>query len=152
MILRSATSLLFFPFDRIRQPSAYKPPFIHRLDMPLLVLRAPLVSTNTACNGAAPPVVAAAAATEHSDGLLFDDLVLGHGDDDDVNNKAEADGDDAPTVKLDWLRSQIIGAEAEFASPFGTRRITYADHTASGRCLRFVEEFVNRNVLPFYGE
>ncbi|CAD6236952.1 unnamed protein product [Miscanthus lutarioriparius] len=110
----------------------------------------PLVSTDNVSTGAASPVaVPAAAAAEHSDGLLFDGLVLGHGDD--VNNKAEADYDDASTEKLEWLRSQIIGAEAEFASPFGIRRITYADHTASGRCLRFVEEFVTRNVLPFYG-
>lgn len=119
--------------------------------MPLLVLRVPLASTNntSTCSGAAPPVAVAPAA-EHSDALLFDGLALGHGDD--VDDKAEADRDDAATVKLEWLRSQIIGAEAEFASPFGTRRITYADHTASGRCLRFVEEFVLRNVLPFYGE
>jgi len=39
-----------------------KPPFIHRLDMPLLVLRVPLVSTNNVCTGAASPVAAAAAA------------------------------------------------------------------------------------------
>lgn len=122
--------------------------------MPLLVLSVPHVSTdNVSTGGAASPVAVppAAAAREHSDGLLFDDLVLGHGGDVD-NKEAEADNDDARAEKLEWLRSQIIGAEAEFASPFGTRRITYADHTASGRCLRFVEEFVARNVLPFYGE
>lgn len=60
---------------------------------------------------------------------------------------ADADNDS----KLDWLRSQIIGAEVEFDSPFGRRRITYSDHTASGRFLRFVEEFLLQNVLPFYG-
>ncbi|KAJ6842843.1 uncharacterized protein M6B38_298860 [Iris pallida] len=51
----------------------------------------------------------------------------------------------------EWLRSQIVGAEAEFESPFGRRRITYSDHTASGRFLRFVEELIARDVLPFYG-
>ncbi|XP_010255725.1 PREDICTED: uncharacterized protein LOC104596336 isoform X2 [Nelumbo nucifera] len=50
-----------------------------------------------------------------------------------------------------WLKSQIIGDKAEFESPFGRRRITYSDHTASGRLLRFVEEFLEREVLPFYG-
>ncbi|KAJ8769090.1 hypothetical protein K2173_000865 [Erythroxylum novogranatense] len=34
--------------------------------------------------------------------------------------------------KLSWLRSQIIGSEVEFDTPFGKRRLTYADHTASG--------------------
>lgn len=53
--------------------------------------------------------------------------------------------------KLTWLRSQIIGRDAEFDSPFGERRITYADHTASGRCLRYVEDYIINNVLPFYG-
>ncbi|KAL6845618.1 hypothetical protein ACP4OV_025113 [Aristida adscensionis] len=114
--------------------------------MPLLVQRVP-VSTSSICSciRTLPPVVAA-----DTDCLLFDDLVLGVGGDDDTN-KPGRDSDDASSGKLEWLRSQIIGADAEFASPFGTRRVTYADHTASGRCLRFVEEYVLRNVLPFYG-
>ncbi|CAL4974248.1 unnamed protein product [Urochloa decumbens] len=118
--------------------------------MPLLVQRVQPVSAGTpaACSRAAPPGPTTAAA-EHGDRLLFDDLVLGSGDG--IKNKAATDDDDASTKKLEWLRSQIVGAEAEFASPFGTRRITYADHTASGRCLRFVEEFVLHNVLPYYG-
>jgi hypothetical protein len=148
-ILPSAASLVLSYHSIGLGYRQLKPQFIHQSDMPLLVSS----STNNVSTGAASPVpVPAAAAAEHSDGLLFDGLVLGHGDD--VNNKAKADNDDddAPTEKLEWLRSQIIGSEAEFASPFGTRRITYADHTASGRCLRFVEEFVARNVLPFYGE
>lgn len=53
--------------------------------------------------------------------------------------------------KLSWLRSQIIGGDAEFESPFGTRKLTYADNTASGRCLHYVENFIMNNVLPFYG-
>uniref|UniRef100_J3L3Q6 Aminotransferase class V domain-containing protein n=1 Tax=Oryza brachyantha TaxID=4533 RepID=J3L3Q6_ORYBR len=113
--------------------------------MPLLVVQPiPISSVPDACGSTPPP--AAAAAHDDDDGILFDDLVLGGGSDD----KTDADADD-PTGKLAWLRSQVIGAEAEFASPFGTRRVTYADHTASGRCLRFVEEFVQRNVLPYYG-
>ncbi|RWW25596.1 hypothetical protein GW17_00010047 [Ensete ventricosum] len=61
------------------------------------------------------------------------------------------DDEDDGGSKFRWLRSQIIGAEAEFETPFGRRRITYSDHTASGRFLRFVEEFLQRDVLPFYG-
>ena len=53
--------------------------------------------------------------------------------------------------KLAWLRSQIIGDDVEFDSPFGKRRLTYADHTASGRSLRYIENFIINNVLPFYG-
>lgn len=54
--------------------------------------------------------------------------------------------------RLTWLRSQVIGRDTEFNSPFGRRRLTYADHTASGRCLRYVEDFITDNVLPFYGK
>jgi hypothetical protein len=53
--------------------------------------------------------------------------------------------------KLAWLRSQIVGNDIEFDSPFGKRRLTYADHTASGRSLRYIENFIINNVLPFYG-
>ncbi|KAL9274134.1 putative cysteine desulfurase, partial [Drosera capensis] len=53
--------------------------------------------------------------------------------------------------KLLWLRSNIIGGNAEFSSPFGQRRITYADTTASGRSLRYIEDYIVSHVLPFYG-
>ncbi|KAI7997600.1 putative cysteine desulfurase [Camellia lanceoleosa] len=59
--------------------------------------------------------------------------------------------DDSSEKKLSWLRSQIIGGDLEFESPFGKRRLTYADHTASGRCLHYIENYIINNVLPFYG-
>ncbi|KAH9306662.1 hypothetical protein KI387_011066 [Taxus chinensis] len=31
------------------------------------------------------------------------------------------------------------------------RRLTYADHTASGRCLYNIENYILENVLPYYG-
>lgn len=54
--------------------------------------------------------------------------------------------------KLAWLRSQIVVGDGEFKSPYGLRRVTYADHTASGRCLHYIENYIVNNVLPFYGE
>ena len=59
--------------------------------------------------------------------------------------------DDSASKKISWLRSQIIGGNAEFESPFGKRRLTYADHTASGRSLHYIENYITNNVLPFYG-
>uniref|UniRef100_A0A7N0TNJ7 Aminotransferase class V domain-containing protein n=1 Tax=Kalanchoe fedtschenkoi TaxID=63787 RepID=A0A7N0TNJ7_KALFE len=53
--------------------------------------------------------------------------------------------------RLAWLQSQIIGQGAEFESAFGRRRITYADHTASGRSLQYIEDYIIQHVLPFYG-
>ncbi len=34
--------------------------------------------------------------------------------------------------------------------PFGERRITYADYTASGRALSFIEDIIRQRVLPAY--
>lgn len=59
---------------------------------------------------------------------------------------------DSADRKLSWLRSQVIGNTVEFDTPFGKRRLTYADHTASGRCLQFIEDYVIDKVLPFYGK
>jgi selenocysteine lyase/cysteine desulfurase len=41
-----------------------------------------------------------------------------------------------------YLREQIVGSDACFQSPFGERLMVYADYTASGRCLQFVETYL----------
>jgi selenocysteine lyase/cysteine desulfurase len=51
---------------------------------------------------------------------------------------------------LELIRSSVIGADEAIETPFGSRRITYADYTASGRSLTFIEDFVRREVLPLY--
>ncbi|KAA0159692.1 hypothetical protein FNF28_05752 [Cafeteria roenbergensis] len=43
-----------------------------------------------------------------------------------------------------------IGESSEVATPVGARRITYADHTASGRSLSFIEEYMTRQVAVMY--
>ncbi len=41
-----------------------------------------------------------------------------------------------------WLREQIVGVDSTFETPFGERLMVYCDYTASGRCLRFVEAYL----------
>ena len=65
--------------------------------------------------------------------------------------KANISKTESTEKKLSWLRSQIIGENVDFESPFGKRRLTYADHTASGRSLQYIENYIINNVLPFYG-
>ncbi|XP_073013646.1 uncharacterized protein [Typha latifolia] len=53
--------------------------------------------------------------------------------------------------RIAWLRSQLIGSSLEFDTPFGNRLLTYADHTASGRCLHYIEDYIIQEALPIYG-
>ncbi len=48
------------------------------------------------------------------------------------------------------IRDAIIGDDRAIAGPYGLRRLTYADYTASGRSLTFIEDFIRENVLPLY--
>lgn len=41
-----------------------------------------------------------------------------------------------------YLRQQIVGVDSTFETPFGERLMSYCDYTASGRCLKFVEAYL----------
>lgn len=56
----------------------------------------------------------------------------------------------APQSVVDLVRSNIIGKDVVVSTPFGRRRIVYADYTASGRALAFLEEFMTNVVYPLY--
>lgn len=51
---------------------------------------------------------------------------------------------------IETIRSSVIGADEMVEGPFGARPVVYADYTASGRALTFIEDHLRDVVLPLY--
>jgi selenocysteine lyase/cysteine desulfurase len=51
---------------------------------------------------------------------------------------------------IETIRASVIGSDYAVPGPFGPRRVTYADYTASGRSLTFIEDYIRHVVLPLY--
>ena len=47
------------------------------------------------------------------------------------------------------FRGNIIGHQQSFRSPFGEQEIVYADWTASGRAYLPIEEYIQKEIMPF---
>ncbi len=48
------------------------------------------------------------------------------------------------------VRSSVIGRDQVLEGPFGPKLLVYADYTASGRCLSFIQDYLRTQVMPFY--
>jgi selenocysteine lyase/cysteine desulfurase len=51
---------------------------------------------------------------------------------------------------IETIRTSIIGDDHALEGPYGARRVTYADYTASGRSITFIEDFIREQVMPLY--
>ncbi|WP_444942797.1 aminotransferase class V-fold PLP-dependent enzyme [Microbulbifer sp. ZKSA006] len=51
---------------------------------------------------------------------------------------------------IKYIRNSVIGDMQPIVTPFGRRPLVYADYTASGRALTFIEDAIRQQALPFY--
>ncbi|SHF57646.1 Selenocysteine lyase/Cysteine desulfurase [Microbulbifer donghaiensis] len=51
---------------------------------------------------------------------------------------------------INTIRASVIGDLQPVETPFGRKPLVYADYTASGRALGFIEDHIRTQVLPYY--
>ncbi|XP_072046449.1 cysteine desulfurase SufS-like [Amphiura filiformis] len=51
---------------------------------------------------------------------------------------------------LQTIEKNVLGYSLTFTGPFGKNRAIYCDYTASGRPLKFIEDFITKHVYPIY--
>jgi selenocysteine lyase/cysteine desulfurase len=56
-----------------------------------------------------------------------------------------------PQTLSNYINENIIGRDVTFEGPFGRRKVVYCDYIASGKSLKFIEDFITKEVLSHYG-
>ncbi|MCV6606272.1 MAG: aminotransferase class V-fold PLP-dependent enzyme, partial [Porticoccaceae bacterium] len=51
---------------------------------------------------------------------------------------------------IESINQAVIGERQQIETSFGIKPLVYADYTASGRSLDFIENFIQQRVLPYY--
>jgi selenocysteine lyase/cysteine desulfurase len=67
----------------------------------------------------------------------------------DDEEKLCADKKSELEIYFSAFRENTIGHSQFFESPFGSKRIIYADWTASGRSYQPIEDYIQKEILPF---
>ncbi|XP_071940981.1 uncharacterized protein [Antedon mediterranea] len=84
--------------------------------------------------------------TSNNDEELMDDIVKDFGKTTEKDKVTPSSSEQL----LRYIENNTIGNGVCFRGPFGERTATYCDYTASGRPLRFIENYINEHVYPLY--
>lgn len=71
-------------------------------------------------------------------------------DKEEKNGKSSRDAMPEYTEGMKYVYDNLVGSQAMVQSPFGDRRMTYADYTASGRSLYMIENYISKYVMSYY--
>ncbi|XP_072020918.1 uncharacterized protein [Amphiura filiformis] len=52
--------------------------------------------------------------------------------------------------ELKYIDENVVGRDTCFHGPYGERQVIYCDYTASGRALKFIEDYITHHVHPVY--
>ncbi|XP_071943260.1 uncharacterized protein [Antedon mediterranea] len=78
-----------------------------------------------------------------------DDLAIVN-EEENSDDESEDDIEDDPEKMMRYVDESVIGKDASFIGPYGERKVTYCDYTASGRPLKFIEDYITEHVQPLY--
>jgi len=62
----------------------------------------------------------------------------------------EGINEEVSNTLISRIRESVIGSDHYIDTTFGKKPLVYADYTASGRSLGFIEDYIRDHVLPFY--
>ena len=66
-----------------------------------------------------------------------------------VQSKSAFKSESTLEIYFKKFRDQIVGKDQEFKTPFGNKKIIYADWTASGRMYSPIEDRLNQHIYPY---
>ncbi|XP_038079043.1 probable cysteine desulfurase [Patiria miniata] len=59
-------------------------------------------------------------------------------------------GEEDKDLILRYVEDNVVGKDTCFPGPFGEKQVIYCDYTASGRPLKFIEDYITNHVHPLY--
>ena len=99
-----------------------------------------------------PPSRASSESDAKLGGRRFYDIPAAADVGDRVGDGRPAPADDEEEAGfLRYIADNVVGKDATFSGPFGRRKVVYADYTASGRALSFVEKYIYQVTRDSFG-